>query len=296
MQNFLHGISVTCFVGSYIVALLLELSRGAIRIPGRGLLTIVFAVAGLFSHLVYLGVRASSHISGGEAGLFAGWYDWSLLVAWALAACYLILYLRRPDTIVGYFLLPTVLALVGLALLTRDWAPFSRVEAVGVWRSVHALSMTVGAAAVLMGFIAGLMYLIKAWRLKAKQAGASTLRLPNLERLQLMNRQSLVVSTIAVGIGLFSGIVMNLNRWGFVAWSEGGVILSGVLFIWLVIATAVEFFYRPAREGRKIVYLTLASFGFLVLTMYGVLSSDHGRSASDQPQSLSGRVTTGVKS
>jgi hypothetical protein len=283
MEDFLRGITVTCFIGSYTVALLLELSRSVVRVPGRGLLTIAFAIAGLFAHAVYLLVRASEHRSVAETGLFAGWYDWSLLVAWGLAACYLVLYLRRPDTIVGYFLLPSILGLVGLALLTRNWAPFSRDEAVGVWRSIHALAMTVGAAAVLMGFIAGLMYLTKASRLKAKQAGGSTFRLPTLERLQLMNRQCLVVSTIAVGIGLFSGVIMNLNRWGFVAWGEGGVILSGVLFVWLIVATGFEFFYKPARQGRKIVYLTLASFGFLVLTMIGVFSSDHGSKPVSPP-------------
>jgi len=276
MQEFLRGISVTCFVGSYVVALLLELTRAMPRVPGRGLLTIVFTVAGLFSQVVYLIVRGRELTTLSETGLFAGWYDWSLLVAWGLALCYLILYFRRPDTIVGFFLLPSVLALIGLAGLTRDWAPFSRVDAVGVWRSVHGLAMVIGAAAVLMGFIAGLMYLTKSWRLKAKTAGGA-MRLPNLERLQLMNRQCLVVSTIAVGIGLFSGVVMNLNRWGFVGWSEGGVILTGVLFAWLGGAVAFESVYKPAREGRKIVYLTLASFGFLVLTMIGVLASSHGR-------------------
>ncbi len=281
MEEFLQGISVTCFVGCYAVALLLELSRTFVRVPGRGLLTIVFTVAGLFAHLAYLLFRAYSLRPGGESGLFAGWYDWSLLVAWGLATCYLVLYLRRPDTIVGYFLLPTILGLVGLAILTRNWAPFTRVEAVGVWRSVHALAMTVGASAVLMGFIAGLMYLTKAWRLKAKQAGGSTFRLPTLERLQLMNRQCLVISTIAVGVGLFSGVVMNVNRWGYVGWNEGGVILSGLLFVWLLVATAVEFFYKPAMQGRKVVYLTLASFGFLVVTMIGILSSDHGRRAPE---------------
>lgn len=285
MEDFLRGISATCFVGSYVVALLLELTRSVLRVPGRGLLTIVFTVAGLFAQAVYLLVRAAQHGTGSDSGLFAGWYDWSLLVAWGLAACYLVLYLRRPDTIVGYFLLPSVLALVGLARLTRDWEPFSRDEAVGVWRVVHSLAMTVGAAAVLMGFIAGLMYLTKAWRLKTKQVIGTSLRLPNLERLQLMNRQSLVVSTLAVGIGLFSGVIMNLNKWGHVAWGEGGVILSGVLFAWLIVATAVEFFYMPARQGRKIVYLTLASFGFLVLTMIGVLSSDHGRKPVAEPVS-----------
>lgn len=277
MQHFLHGITVTCFVGSYVVAILLDLTRSVVTVPGRAVITVGFTIAGLFAHAIYLIMRAVNQNVTAETGLLAGWYDWSLLVAWGLAACFLTLYLRRPDTSVGLFLLPPVLLLVGLASLTRAWAPFSRVEAVGVWRSVHGLAMMVGTAAVLMGFIAGLMYLTQAHRLKTKQAGGRRLRLPTLERLQAMNRHCLVVSTLAVGVGLLAGVIMNLNRWGHVAWTEGGVVLSVVLLVWLLAATAIEFFYPPARQGRKIVYLTLASFGFLVLAMYGILSSEHGR-------------------
>jgi ABC-type uncharacterized transport system permease subunit len=277
MGSFFFGISLTCFVGSYVVAMLLDLTRSAVQIPGRGLLTIVFTVAGLFAHAAYLVARAVGQNTGGDIGLLAGWYDWSLLVAWGMAACFLILYLRRPDTSVGLFLLPTVLVVVGLASLTRDWAPFSRVEAVGLWRTVHGLAMMVGAAAVLLGFIAGLMYLTQAHRLKSKKAGRRRLKLPALEWLQGMNRHCLVVSTAAVAVGVMAGVVMNLNQWGNVPWND--VVLPLVLFAWLLAATSVEFFYRPAREGRKIVYLTLASFGFLVLAMYGVLSSEHGRSS-----------------
>lgn len=277
MQNFFYGITATCFVGSYIVAMLLELSRSLLVVPGRAILTIGFTVAGLFAQAVYLIVRAVGQNANTDAGLLAGWYDWALLVAWGLAACFLLLYVRRPDTSVGLFLLPPVLLLVALASLTRSWAPFSRDEAVGLWRSVHGLAMMVGTAAVLMGFIAGLMYLTQAYRLKNKQAGGRRLRLPTLERLQAMNRHCLIVSTVAVAIGLLAGVIMNVNQWGSVAWNEGGVILSLVLLLWLMAATAVEFFYPPARQGRKIVYLTLASFGFLVLALYGVLSSEHGR-------------------
>ncbi len=283
MHAFLSGISVTCFVGSYFVALLLELTRSLVRLPGRGLLTIAFTAAGLFSQLVYLAVRARVSSVGGESGLYAGWYDWSLLVAWGLAACYLILYLRRPDTVVGLFLLPSILALIGLSVLTRSWAPFSREEAAGFWRSIHALAMMVGTASVLLGFLAGLMYLAQSSRLRAKQAGSGVLKLPTLERLQAMNRHCLVVSTVAVAVGLFAGVVMNLNQWGQVGWTERGVILSIVLLVWLMAASAVEFLYKPARQGRKIVYLTLASFGFLVLAMIGVLSSDHGRELRSAP-------------
>lgn len=272
-------ISITCFFTSYLVVLVLELLRLLGRIPGRGLAVIVMTGIGLFTHLVYLAIRASSHEFDGEMGLLASWSDWSLLLAFGLAVCFLISYVRRPDTIVSFFYLPTVLALIGLAVAMRDRAPFTRTEAVEVWRNLHALAMVVGAGAVLIGFLAGLMYLLQSWRLKSKLAGSSW-RLPTLESLQRLNRVCLICSTTAVGLGLVAGVVMNLNRWGHVGWTEGGVLLSLLLFVWLVAASFVEFFYAPARRGRKVAYLTLASFGFLLLAMFAVLGSSHGETNS----------------
>jgi ABC-type uncharacterized transport system permease subunit len=144
---------------------------------------------------------------------------------------------------------------------------------------------------VLIGFLAGVMYLIKSWRLKRKRAGSS-LRLPTLESLGRLNRRCLVISMIAVGVGVLAGVVMNLNRWGHVGWADRGVLLSMLLFLWLVAATSLEFFYEPASHGRKAVYLTLASLGFLILAMFEVLSTSHGQAGKetslDNPQEISG--------
>ncbi len=273
-------ISITCFFTSYLVVLVLELLRLWGRVPGRGLAVIVMTGLGLLTHVAYLVLRLSQGADGVDVGLLASWSDWSLLLALGLAIGFLILYLRRPDTIVSFFFLPTVLALIGLATAMRDRPPFSRTEATELWRNIHALSMVVGAGAVLFGFLAGMMYLVQSWRLKQKRAGSS-LRLPTLESLQRLNRHCLIVSTSAVGLGMLAGVVMNLNRWGHVGWTEGGVLFSCLLFLWLVAATIVEFAYAPARRGRKIAYLTLASFGFLILTMLAVLGSSHGQAGAD---------------
>ena len=110
-----------------------------------------------------------------------------------------------------------------------------------------------------------------------------------------MNRRCLLVSTVAVAIGVLAGVVMNLNRWGEVGWTEGGVLLSGLLFLWLLAASALEFFYVPASRGRKAVYLTLASLGFLILAMVGVLTSSHGRRDVSSMNSSSHTINGGLK-
>lgn len=276
MLNVLREISVTCFFTSYLVVLVVELLRLLGRIPGRGLMVIVMMSIGLFTHSTYLLLRAADEAAAGR-GMWATWTDWSLLLAFCLAVTAFIFYLRRPDTVVSFFFLPAVMAMIALATLMSDRTPFSRNEATEVWRSVHALSMMAGSATVLVGFLAGTMYLIQSRRLKMKRAG-SALRLPTLETLGRLNRRCLVFSTIAVGIGVIAGVVMNLNRWGQVGWTDGGVLLSTVLLLWLVAATAFEYIYSSTSQGRKAVYLTLASLGFLILALFGVLSTDHGSS------------------
>ena len=277
MLAILREISITCFFTSYFVVLVLELLRLLGRVPGRGLLVIVMTVVGLFTHVCYLLLRATEQTAGGDGGMLATWSDWSLLLAFGLAVCFFVSYLRRPDTIVSFFFLPAVMAMIGLAVSVRSLEPFSRTEAVVVWRGVHALAMMVGSGAVLIGFLVGVMYLVQSWRLKHKRAGSS-FRLPTLESLSRLNRRCLVISTLAVGLGLLAGVIMNLNRSGYVDWADRGVLLSTLLLVWLAAATSLEFFYTPASHGRKAVYLTLASLGFLILAMAGVLTTPHGQS------------------
>ena len=51
---------------------------------------------------------------------------------------------------------------------------------------------------------------------------------------------------------------------------------SGVLFLWLLAVVTFEWVYKPARAGRKVAYLTVASFVFLGLVLYFVLFFAHG--------------------
>ena len=150
MLAFLSEISITCVLASYFVVLVLELLRLFGRIPGRGLFVIGMMSVGLFTHICYLMLRAtaSEGAEGGsqEMGLLATWSDWSLLLALGLAIAFFVLYLRRPDTIISFFFLPAVMGLLGLAIALGNRPPFSRTEAIEVWRSVHAIAMMAGRA------------------------------------------------------------------------------------------------------------------------------------------------------
>jgi hypothetical protein len=123
------------------------------------------------------------------------------------------------------------------------------------------------------------MYLIQASRLKRKLPPRPGFRLPSLEWLQRFNRESLIVSTCLLALGLMSGVILNVIRpWDDghrVSWTDPVVLSSGILFAWLTGVTIFEWLYKPARQGKKVAYLTLASFVFLGLALYFVLNGEH---------------------
>lgn len=263
----LSGISIVCFAASYAVALGLEITRLLFRSGIRGVLMIGFAAAGLFAHTVYL-----VHLAAGASGSpLSSMRDWYLLAAWALAAVYLYLTVYHPKTPFGLFLLPLVLGLVGVARFFADTTPFAREPASRIWGMIHAASILLATVSVLVGFVAGLMYLGQSRRLKNKLAPAGGLRLPSLEWLQRANSRALVVATVMLGLGILSGAILNLvrddRRIDQLPWSDPLILSTLGVFVWLAVATGVGLFYRPAREGRRVAGLTVVSFAFLVLAL-----------------------------
>jgi len=263
----LSGITFTCFVASYLVALLLEVSRLFFRMPVRLVILIGFAAAGLFAQTLYLWRHA---ITPDVAGLpLSTWEDWYLLAAWILAAVYLALAISKPQMPVGIFLLPAVLALLGMAYAFRDMPAFPRSQALLFWGVAHGIMLLLGTMVVSFGFVAGVIYLVQSYRLKNTLPARPGFKLPSLEWLQKVSQQSLVVSAFCIALGLVAGVVLNTIKTagqpGSVPWTDPVVVTSGLLLIWLVAATVFESCYKPAQQGRKVAYLTVASFIFLAV-------------------------------
>lgn len=288
-MKFLSGITVLCFFASYLVALALEVTRLFFRMPVRMVLLLGFAAAGLLAHTLYLVHRALV-----MRLPLSSWHDWYLIVAWLLAAWYLALGSRRPQTNLGLFLLPVIVGLVAVAWgLPRD-VLFARQSALVVWGMAHGLMLLVGTVAVLLGFVAGVMYLVQSWRLKHHLPPQWGVRLPSLEWLQMVNRRALVVSSLSLALGLVAGIVLNAVQAAgggpLVPWSDHVVVGSAILLAWLVAAMLFEWRYKPAQQGRKVAYLTVANFVFLAMVLVMLLSGKSSHPGPGAPAWRSGRV------
>lgn len=274
----LDNVHVVCFFTSYAVALALEVSRLWFRMPVRMVVMVGFAAMGLFLHTVYLWREATSGVLP-----LSSWHDWFLIASWVLAVLYLTLLASRPQTNIGVFLLPVVLALAAAAWAFPREASFPRDRALMMWGVAHGLMLLLGTIAVSLGFVAGMMYLVQSWRLKQHVPPRGGLKLPSLEWLQTVNKRALLYSSGFIALGLIAGIILNAVEGsggaGKVPWTDSVVLSSALLLVWLVAATVFEWLYKPAQQGRKVAYLTVASFVFLALVMAVLLvgGSQHAR-------------------
>jgi hypothetical protein len=279
----LSGVTINCFLLSYIIVLALELSRLYLKMPWRMVAIFLMATLAWLTHGLYLWDRwSAAKAVAGSWGAPPTLFDWGLIAAWFLATLYLGLLIRRPTNAIGAFLLPLVLGMILSALAVRSGQPFERTEAVGIWRYVHGGSLSFGLVAVTLGFGTALMNLLQEYRLKSKRSFAERWRLPSLEYLHTLGRSCLVVTTLAIAGGLISGIALNVQRNGSVRWLESGIVFSFGLLIWLLMASILE--WQAARRGTSwSAYLNIASFLIVVMALILVFAAPHGRTGPRKP-------------
>ncbi len=278
----LSHVHVICFATSYAIVLVLEASRLLFRSGIRGAVMLGFAGVGLVLHSAYLFHRAVLH----TRSPLSSEHDWYLIAAWVLVATYLYLVYYHSQKAFGLFLLPLTLGLIATAAFFTDTNPFTRGPASKAWGLLHGTSILLATVSVLIGFSAGLMYLSQARRLKHKRPPLRGLRLPSLEWLQRTNTRAIVVSVLMMGVGVVSGVILKLVKDDAEAaglpWNDPVVLSSGLMFLWLLVAVALGARYKPVRQGRKVAYLTVVSFLFLVLALAVMLSLETRHGGKDQ--------------
>jgi ABC-type uncharacterized transport system permease subunit len=271
----LSGIWVLIVMASYAAALGLELAGLKRLFAGRRLTLVGLALVGLAAQAIDL----TRHASLVEAVPLSSPAEWLYVAGGVLALLFVAAVLYLPNTPVGLVMLPLTLGLVAAS----QWAthePFAPARTSYGWGVVHGVALLLGTATVCVGFWAGLMYLVQSYALKHARPSLGSLRLPSLEWLERINSRSLAVSTLLVALGFASGVVLSMiTHRGEAAralWGDPVVVSSAAMFAWLVVAEIFRLVYPAARQGRKVAYLTLASFLFLVITVLALTLVDSG--------------------
>ena len=293
-MDWLYGISITCFAASYAAAFALEVSRLFFKAPLPRILSIAFVVAGMFAHTVYLSLQTGSTLN--PRGLWLGnWSAWCLAGGWVMMAASLWFSLRRSATPLGIILIPVAMVLIAVGSWIHQDSDFTEIQAKSMWNMLHGAALLLGTVSVAVGCVFGVIYLYQAHRLKNKMLPSARYRLPSLEWLQISGERTLWTSVTLLAIGLISGFVVNQINARLLAdssqavrvlpWSDPVVWSSGILFLWLLAVGIFNLCYQPAREGRKVAYLVVANFVFLILELSLVLAVGHGTVPSPGPDS-----------
>jgi ABC-type uncharacterized transport system permease subunit len=285
----LSGAWIIIVFASYATALGLELAHFQWRFAGRRAALVTATLVGLAAQTIDL----ARHAAIVDAAPLSSPAEWLYMAAAVLALVYLAAIFYLPGTPIGILMLPLVLGLVATALRASH-EPSSPARTSFFWGSLHGVALLLGTVAVCVGFWAGMMYLIQSYALKHAKSLAARFRLPSLEWLERINSRSLGISLLLIAIGFGSGIVLSAitRRAGGeqTLFADPVVISSAAMLAWLVAAEIFRWVYPAARQGRKVAYLTLASFVFLAITVisFALVDRVHGRggpapSASGQP-------------
>lgn len=253
----MNGVNIVCFIASYATALALELlyqvrPRRAVR-----WLALLFGAAGLTAQTIFLTVQQPRLI----------WqFGWMLVLAWVLAIFYLIGSIHHRRLSWGLFVLPLVLGLVCLGVAFGQppggTEPSQTAFSIPLaWRVVHEGLLLLASIGLCVGFLASLMYLVQAHRLRAKTLPGQGLRLWSLERIEAMNRRAIVAAFPLLTAGMLVGLILMWHD-GLSGWSDPRVWASIVL--WLAFAVLVYLRYGYHLRGRPVALLTIVTFGLLV--------------------------------
>ena len=275
------GVGLGWFLVGYIILWAVELSRLWFRLGWRSTVLAIGTTVAVLLHAAFIFDRfrsvqqLSDHWS-----IPATLFDWGQIAAWGLALAYLMLILRRPNSTFGIFILPIVVTIILATLLVQGSAPFNRgSDMTTLWAYVHGGALSAALVSVSLGLVCAIMRVWQQRRLKSKRGVGGPMRLPSLEYLDGLGRTCLIASTASIAIGLVSGVIINASKAQGVPWGEPGILMSGGLLIWLVIAIAIE--SRASTRGDSAaVLLNVVTFLITIVSMAVVFVNAHGRDGS----------------
>lgn len=260
----LQGITHACFGLSYLSAFILELARLFWPAVGLRIASLVFGVAGLAAQSVYIVFNEPSPASP---------YGSLVLLSWVLAVFYLSGAIHHAKQAWGVFVLPVIIGLVGISfLLLHSDENGSALNALGwaygerFWGAIHGLLILGAAIGVSVAFVASVMYLIQARRIRHKILPGRGVNMLSLERLEKMNRWGVNIAVPFLTVGLLVGmILLQHNHELAESWLSLKIISTTGL--WVVFLVLLYMRYATHVPPRRLALLSILAFGLMIVAL-----------------------------
>jgi Cytochrome C assembly protein len=249
------GITHYCFGLSYLTAFGLEIYRSVRPVRWSRLTGIIFAMAGLLAHTVYLAYHQPT---------LASPFGSLLLLGWVLAVFYLYGVLHKDPYPWAIFVLPLVVLLVGLSFAfigsgqDGSWFAGDR-----FWGMFHGVLLLLASVGITVGFLASVMYLVQARRLRMKKNPIGGMRLLSLERLEQMNRRAINIAFPLMTVGLLLGVMRIPHDAG--GWTA--LKITSTVGLWVVGVLLMYLRYGAHLPGRRLAWLAMLAFVLMLVAL-----------------------------
>ena len=260
----LQGVTHACFGLSYLCAFALELAR--LIWPGTGwrVASLAFGIAGFAAHTAYIAINWPSPASP---------YGSLVLLAWVLAAFYLSGTIHHAKQAWAVFVLPVVLGLVGLSFVLLHTEPtgpaagfLGWISGEHFWGAVHGILILLAAVGVSVAFLASVMYLIQARRLRNKVLPNRGVPLLSLERLETMNRWAVNFTVPFLTVGLLVGtLLLQENHELGDNWLSLKVLSTTGLWVLFLVLLYMRYGTRVAP--RRLALLSIVAFALMLVAL-----------------------------
>ena len=260
----LQGVTHACFGLSYLLAFGLELAWLARPRSVWRAAALALGFAGLFAHTAYLAYHQPTP---------AAPYGSLVLLAWVLALFYLYGTVHHAKQAWAVFVLPVVIGLVGLSLAlvaTAGQTPPLDVPAWlsgdRFWGAVHGTLILLASVGVSVGFLASVMYLVQARRLRTKVNPNRRVPLLSLEKLETMNRRAITAAFPLLTAGLLVGtLLLRHEHCSPENWLSLKVLSTAGL--WVVFLVLLYARYAAHLPGRRLAGLSIVAFALLLVAL-----------------------------
>ncbi|MDR3234401.1 MAG: hypothetical protein LBT46_12200 [Planctomycetaceae bacterium] len=223
-----------------------------------------------------------THHAAGEHLLSAAQMYFSVS-AWGLALMYLYWSLFRPKIPFGIILLPIILLfLAGSVLFPYNNSAVSNSADIPLWVMLHTIVIFLVTASVIIGGVAGILYLLQDYRLHRKEQPQEKIPLPSLEWSLAVCKKAVKAAAVFLAATVLTGshLYQHCPASSRIRITVSDPLIIGTLlmFIFFVYAAGSVSFKTDKTGGRKLAVISVIAMLLLVLMiLFGWFGSAHWR-------------------
>ncbi len=187
----------------------------------------------------------------------SGAFESYFMIAWSITLIYISLEWLTGLKVLGAWVLPFVMALMGIAWFRYEDAARLSPAVQNSWIVMHVSVIFLSYAGFTMAALASVLYLIQQRQLKRRQVNLLFRRLPSLQVLDDLSSRAVALSLPFMTMVIVTGILRSLKQ--FPDWYLDPIVISTTL-TWVVYSIYLALRFLGSWQGRRAAYVSIVGF------------------------------------